>query len=430
MTQPVFTSDFFSRNRKRLASIMEDNMLAVLFSNDKMPRSGDQYFPYRQSSDLYYLSGISQEDTILLIYPQCPIPEYREVLFIQETDQHKAIWEGSKCSREEASRWSGIKTVFWIHSFAGVMRQAANWADGIYINDNEHWGASRDLRTRDFREGIRLRECFPWHGYSRLAPLMTRLRLIKEKEEVDVIRKSCQITANAFQRVLNILKPGMKEYELEAEIIHEYVRQGASGHAFQPVVAWGKNATVLHYTANNNVIGHHGLLLLDTGCEYQCYASDLARTIPVNGRYSNREREIYDATLEVFKAARQMMMPGVTIEEINKNVSQLLMEKHIALGLYTSTDVGSKEQQQERIRTYFPHGVAHFLGLDVHDVGTRYERLEAGMLLTCEPGMYIREENIGVRIENDILITSNGPVDMMHGLAPLEAEEIEEKMNS
>ncbi len=429
MGDDVFTSDFFIRNRQRLGSMMDDNMLAVLFSNDKMPRNGDQYFPYRQSSDLYYLSGISQEDTILLVYPDCPLEEYREVLFLRHDDQHTAVWEGSKYSQEEASERSGVKTVFWVHSFEGVLRQAATWAEGIYLNDNEHWGAPLVPLSRHFREGKKLQERYPWHTYSRLAPLMTQLRLIKEREEVEVIRQACAITAKAFERVCTYLKPGMKEYELEAEIIHEYLRQGAHGHAFDPVVAWEKNATVLHYTQNNSTIGSYGLLLLDTGCEYHHYASDLSRTIPVTGRYSKREREIYNAALDVFKKARQMMTPGTTIEEINVNVRELLIEKHIQLGLYTIGDIRDSQQKQKLIKTYYPHGTAHFMGLDVHDVGNRYERLEEGMVLTCEPGIYIREENIGVRIENDILVTSGGPVDLMDGLVPLEADAIEEKMN-
>ncbi|MFW6227404.1 MAG: aminopeptidase P family protein, partial [Bacteroidota bacterium] len=386
------------------------------------------YYPYRQNSDLFYLTGTDQEETILLFFPDCPLEQYREVLFIRKTNDRIATWEGHKYTQEEASEISGIKNVMWTESFEDVMTQAATLSSNIYLNRNEHWGAPQVPESREVREGKKLKERYPFHQFHRLAPLLTELRLIKDKAEIDTMRHACKITAKAFERTARFVKPGLNEFQVEAEITHEFLRSGAKGHAYAPIVASGKNATVLHYIDNNSVLKDGDLILFDIGCEFENYSSDLSRTIPVNGKFTKRQREVYDAVLRVFKQARDMIRPGITIDQINKKVETLLMEEHIRLGLYKEEDVMEKDEAQKLVKAYYPHGTSHFMGLDVHDVGTKYERLEAGMVLSCEPGIYIRKENIGIRLENDILVTNGDPVDLMEEI-PVEAEDIEKLMS-
>lgn len=427
MSYNYLDKKFFSNNRKRLKPLMKHDALAVMFSADMMPRNGDQHYPFRQNSDLFYLTGIDQEETVLLFFPDCPLEQYREVLFIRKTNERIATWEGHKYTQDEAREISGIKNVMWTDSFEGVMNQVSTLSSNIYLNRNEHWGAPEIPESKEVREGKKLVKKYPFHQFHRLAPLMTELRLIKDKPEIDTMRHACRITAKAFERVTGFVKPGLNEYQVEAEITHEFFRSGAKGHAYAPIVAAGKNATVLHYIDNNSTIEDGDLMLFDIGCEFENYSSDLSRTIPVNGRFTDRQKQVYNAVLKVFKQARDMIRPGITIDEINKKVEKLLMEEHIKLGLYKQEDVVEKEEAQKLVKTYYPHGTSHFMGLDVHDVGTKYERLEAGMVLSCEPGIYIREENIGIRLENDILVTTGDPVDLMEEI-PIEAEDIERMM--
>ncbi|MFO8087030.1 MAG: aminopeptidase P family protein [Bacteroidales bacterium] len=429
MRQSIQTKEFFQKNRERLAHLMQADTVCVLFSNDMMPRNGDQYFPFRQNSDLYYLTGIDQEETILLLFPDSPLKQLREVLFLRKADAKTAVWEGHKYSKAEAGEISGIEEVMWVDSWPDVIKQVATLSPEFYLNQNEHWGAGEDSFSRQMIEGKKLKERFPFHRFSRLAPLMKELRLIKQYSEIEVIQKACTITHNAFEHVLKMVKPGLKEYEIEAEITYHFLKAGATGHAYAPIVASGKNATILHYTDNQDEVNDGDLILFDIGCEYQHYASDMSRTIPANGKFSKRQREVYNAVLEVFKAARAMIRPGVTIDEINRKVENLLMKKHIELGLYTTEDIRDDEKARALVKNYYPHGTSHFMGLDVHDTGTKYERLEAGMVLSCEPGIYIQEEKMGIRLENDILVTLDGPVDLMKDI-PIEADEIEQLMQA
>lgn len=429
MTKRYLNSDLFVYNRKRLEPLMERDSAAILFSNDMMPRNGDQHFPFRQNSDLFYLSGIDQEETILVLFPDCPLEQFREVLFIKKTNERIATWEGHKYTMEEARQLSGIQNIQWTDAFEGAINQISTLCNHFYLNQNEHWGAPKIPKSLQMREGQKLQQKYPFHSYHRLAPLLTELRLIKQQQEIDNIQHACNITAAAFDRAMKYVRPGLNEYQVEAEITHEFLKSGATGHAYAPIVASGKNATILHYIDNNSNLEDGDLILFDIGCEYDNYASDLSRTIPVNGKFTARQKEVYNAVLRVFKQARAMMKPGITIDTINNQVEKLLMHEHIKLGLYSENDIQNKEEAQKLVKKYYPHGTSHFMGLDVHDVGTKYERLEAGMILTCEPGIYIAEEKLGIRIENDILITLNEPIDLMENI-PIEVDEIEKIMAS
>lgn len=429
MRQPIQTKEFFQKNRERLAHLMQADTVCVLFSNDMMPRNGDQYFPFRQNSDLYYLTGIDQEESILLMFPDSPLKHFREVLFLRKSDSKMAVWEGHKYSKEEGRDISGIEEVMWVDSWPDAIKQVATLTSVIYLNQNEHWGSGENPLSRQKREGKKLKDRFPFHQFARLAPLMKELRLIKQASEIEVMQTACNITHKAFERVMKVVKPGLNEYEIEAEITFYFLKAGATGHAYAPIVASGKNATILHYTDNHDEVKDGDLILFDIGCEYQHYASDMSRTIPANGKFSQRQREVYNAVLEVFKAARALIIPGATIDEINQRVEVLLMQKHIKLGLYTAEDIRDDEKARTLVKTYYPHGTSHFMGLDVHDTGTKYERLEAGMVLSCEPGIYIPEEELGIRLENDILVTLDGPVDLMKDI-PIEADEIEQWMQA
>lgn len=428
MTHKFLGKNFFTGNRNRLQSIMDQDSMAVLFSSDLMPRNGDQYFPFRQNSDLFHLTGIDQEETRLLFFPDCPLEQFREVLFIRKTNEKIATWEGHKYTQEEAKEISGVKNVMWVDSFDDILKQTSTLTSQIYLNQNEHWGAGDYPQSMQMREGKKLKERFPFHNYLRLAPLMTEIRLVKQQSEISTMQQACNITADAFKRVLKFVKPGINEYQIEAEITYEFLRKRAMGHAYAPIVASGDNAAILHYTDNNGLVKDGDLILFDIGCEYDHYSSDMSRTIPANGRFSKRQKEVYNAALRVFKKAREMMKPGITIDRINKQVGKLLQNEHIKLGLYSKDDIANKDEALKLLKTYYPHGTSHFMGLDVHDVGTKYERLEAGMVLSCEPGIYIKEEGIGIRLENDILITLDEPVDLMKDI-PLEPDEIEEWMS-
>lgn len=427
MSQNLLNSRFYTANRNRLKMLMEEDAVAVVFSNDLMPRNGDQYFPFRQNSDLLYLTGIDQEETILLFFPDSPLEQFREVLFIRKTSEKIATWEGHKYTQEEAREISGIQNIKWTDSFQSVLTQVSSLSSKFYLNQNENPGAPDIPESKQLREGKKLKQKYPFHQFYRLAPLMKELRLIKQQAEIDTMRQACDITANAFKRIMQFVSPGLNESQVEAEITHEFLLSGARGHAYAPVIASGKNATVLHYIENDKEMKDGDLILFDIGCEYNNYASDMSRTIPVNGKFSARQKEVYNAVLRVFQQAKEMIKPGISIEQINQKVEQLMIQEHIKLGLYNHEDVQDKEKAHELVKTYYPHGISHFMGLDVHDLGTKYERLEAGMVLSCEPGIYIPQEEIGVRIENDILVTLDKPVDLLVDV-PIEAEEIEKYM--
>jgi len=423
MRYQTMSPEFFKRNRKRLVEKLLPESLVVLAGNEHMPWSGDQDYPFRQNSDFYYLTGIDEENALLCLCPHHPDPNMREVLFVQEADPTMVIWYGKRLSREEASGLSGIKTVKWVTDFKAALRDMAQQSRTIYMGLNEYLKYGTNTHDANRRLVDEIKNLFPLHQYERLSPLTTELRLCKTAEETDMIGKAIDITKEAFLRVLKNTKPGMMEYEVEAEMTHEFIRRGASGHAYSPIVAGGENACVLHYITNDCPLHDGDLMLLDFGAVYGNYAADCSRTIPVNGKFTPRQKQCYNAVLDVLKEAKKILVPGTTIEKTNKQIALMLEQKMIELGLFSADDVKNNTGSTPLYFKYYMHGASHFMGLDVHDVGLRTMTLKKGMVLTCEPGIYIQEEGIGIRIENDILVDDE-PVDLMREI-PFEADEIE-----
>lgn len=421
-------NDLFISNRSRFIKEIKPNSLAIFNSNDEMPRNGDQDFPFRQSSDFFYLSGIDQAKSVLIIFPDCPLEKYREALFLEETNDHIAIWYGKKYSKEEATAASGIKNVYWLDSFETALKEVMALCENVYLNTNENPRYSNPVPHRDIRFNKDITEKFPLHKYERAAPIVSKLRMVKSNIEIDLMKEAINITEKAFRRVLAFTKPGVMEYEVEAEITHEFIRNRANGHAYYPIIASGKGACVLHYIENNKECKDSDLMLLDFGAEYANYAADLSRTIPVNGKFSPRQKEVYNACLRVMKAAIKMLLPGTTIDAYHAEVCKIMDKELIGLGLYTEDDVKKQDAAKPMYFKYFMHGTSHYMGLDVHDVGTKQDIIKPGMVFSCEPGIYIQEEGIGIRIENDILVTEKGNIDLMAGF-PVEADEIERLMN-
>lgn len=415
-------------NRKNLIQQLLPNSIIILESNDVMPTNADGIMGFKQNNDLLYLSGIDQEETILIIFPHAKDPRMREILFIKETNEHIAIWEGAKLTKQQALEISGIKTVYWTHEFSTVLKSLMIEAEYVYVSTNEHTRRASEVETRNQRLIQWLKKEYPVHQYRRLAPIISRLRSIKHPLEIKMIQQACDITEKGFRRLLSFVKPGVTEYEIEAELLHEFVRNRSRGFAYGPIIASGFNSCVLHYVENNQVCQDGDVLLLDVGAEYGNYASDLTRVIPINGKFSQRQKTVYNAVLRVQRQAIQMLKPGNTLKQINDEVGLLIEKELVDLGLLSMQDIKSQNPEQPAYKKYFMHGTSHFLGLDVHDVGYFNEPLQPGMVLTCEPGIYIREENLGIRIENDILVTENEPVDLMKNI-PIEAEEIEDLMN-
>ncbi len=421
------SKDLFSGNRKQFAALLKPDSVAFFNSNDEMPRNGDGNFQFRQHSDLFYLSGIDQEQSVLVICPDCPLPHYREILFLRKTNEVIAIWEGHKYSQEEARAASGIKTVLWLDEMEAVMPILLNHSKSVYLNMNENDRYSSVVPYRELRFANDIKSRYPAHTYERSAPLLMSLRTIKSDTEVKLMQTAMDITDKAFRRVMQFTKPGVMEYEIEAEIIHEFIRNRASGHAYNPIIASGPKACVLHYNDNNQECRDGDIILMDFGAEYANYAADLTRSIPVNGKFTTRQKNVYNAVLRVMRAATKMLVVGNTIEKYHREVGKVMEEELISLGLIDKKEIKNQNPDYPLYKKYFMHGTSHFLGLDVHDVGSKYAPMEAGMVFTCEPGIYIPEEGLGIRIENDILITKKGPVDMMASI-PVEVKDIEKLM--
>lgn len=419
--------DFHIANRKNLVSRLPSGSTAVINANDQMPRNGDQYYPYRQNSDFFYLTGITQEKSILSINPGHPDKALREILFILKANPSLEKWEGHKLSPEEAEEISGIRNIRWLDDFELVFRDQLLQSERLFLNSNEYPKFKPDVPSRDHRFAKWIEEHYPSFPLERLAPLITMMRMVKSKEEIEMIRKAAAITGKAFAGVMTSLKPGMWEYEVEAEITYQFIRSGASGHAYMPIIAAGANACALHYVTNHSECKSGDLLLLDFGAEYGNYAADCSRTIPVDGHFSNRQKDLYKAVYSVFTVARDLLKPGITIKSFNDEVNKMWQEEHLRLGLYSKKDLKNQEPREPLRAKYYPHGTAHFIGLDVHDVGFKHTELAPGMVLTCEPGIYIDSEGIGIRLENDILITADGNEDLMKTI-PMDIEEIEEGM--
>ena len=418
----------FIQNRKRFAKQLEKKSIAVFNANDIMPTSADGAHGFIQQTDLFYLSGIDQEESTLVICPDAKEEKNRAILFVKETNEKIALWEGHKYTKDEATAVSGIKSVYWNHEFENVFKPLVFESESIYLNTNEHLRADLTVETRDTRFLQGCRKLFPLHQYRRLAPIMHDLRAVKSKQEVELIKKACGITAQTFQRLLGFIKPGVWEFEIEAEIYHEFIRNRSRGPAFQTIVASGADSCTLHYVKNNKQCHDGDLVLIDFGAEYANYAADLTRTVPVNGKFNKRQKDVYNAVLKVQKAAIKLLRPGKTIDDFSREVGKVMEAELIRLKLIKGTEVKKQSADQPLYKKYFPHGTSHHLGLDVHDYGNRYRKFEPGMVFTCEPGIYINDEGIGIRIENDILITKNGPVDLTEGI-PREVDEIEDLMN-
>jgi Xaa-Pro aminopeptidase len=417
----------FIENRERYKAHLLPKSIAFFNANDEMPRSADQNYPFHQHPDLFYLTGIDQEQTLLVIFPDAPLPKYREILFLRKTNEHIAVWEGHKYTKEEARAASGIQTIMWTEDIPSVIPMLMNHCMNVYVNLNENDRFSSEVPYKELRFSNEMKAKYPAHFFHRSGPIMAQLRAIKSDFEIQVMQRAIDITEKAFRRVLRFVKSGVMEYEIEAEITHEFIRKRATGHAYTPIIASGPNANVLHYIDNNQECKDGHVILLDFGAEYGNYAADLSRSIPVSGQFTERQRDVYNAVLRVMKQATAMLVPGNTIEKYHGEVGKIMEEELIGLGLLNRDEVKKQNPDMPLYKKYFMHGTSHFLGLDVHDIGNRYEPMKAGMVFTCEPGIYIPEEGLGIRLENDILITSKEPIDLMANI-PLEVEEIEELM--
>lgn len=422
-------NNLFIQNRERFKAHLKRNSVAIFNSNDEHPMNGDAVFYFKQNSDLYWLCGIDQEDTMLVIYPDCPVEEMRECLFIKRTNEAMIKWNGYKVTPEHASKISGIRNVYWTDEFEIKMRPVINYAHCIYLTLNENDRSVVNTPYKDMRFAREMRDKYPLHQFERAAPILHRLRSVKSALELELMERAISISEKMFKRVLKFTKPGVWEYEIEAEIIHEFLINRATGHSFHPIVASGKNACILHYVDNNTQCQEGDLLLLDTGADYANYASDMTRAFPVNGRFSKRQKAVYNSVLRVMREAKKLLKPGVMLMEYQKQVGLLMEKELVDLKLLTLDDIKKQNPAVPAYKKYFMHGTSHFLGIDVHDVGMRYEPMVSGMTFSCEPGIYIDEEGIGVRLENEVMITETGCIDLMEHI-PIEAEHIEEIMNS
>jgi Xaa-Pro aminopeptidase len=421
----------FINNRRNLLAQIKENSVAVLNANDVMPTNADGTMRFRQNSDLFYLTGVDQEETILVLCPQFPDPKYREILFLRETNEHIATWEGHKLTKEEARISTGIETVLWVSEFNKLFNTLMVMGDveHVYLNTNDHYRAESPVDSRDSKFIAWCKEKYPLHKYERLAPVMHRLRSIKSQIELSLLQTACDITDKAFRRVLKFVKPGVKEYEIEAEYAHEFLINGSRGFAYEPIIASGRNSCVLHYIENKHTCKDGDILLLDAGAEYANYNADLTRSIPVNGKFSPRQKEVYNAVLRVMRAAITLIQPGIVYYDYHKEVQKIMEAELIGLKLLDKQDVEKQSKDKPLFMKYFMHGTGHQLGLDVHDVGNMYHKMQVGQVWTVEPGIYIKEEGLGIRIENNVVIQERGILDLMKN-TPVEADEIEALMNS
>lgn len=424
------SKELYIRNRKKFTGRMKENTLAVFNSNDIYPISADSTMPFEQHRDILYLSGVDQEESILVLFPGSVNENHREVLFLKETSELIAIWEGEKLTKEAAFEVSGIKTVYWLDQFPVIFKQMMAEAEGIYLNTNEHLRARVETETREDRFIKKIKKEYPAHSVHKSAPIMHYLRSVKEPEELELMQKACDITNKGFRRVLQFTQPGVWEYEIEAEFIHEFIRNRSKGFAYGPIIASGANANVLHYVENNQQCKDGDVILFDVAAEYANYASDMSRSIPVNGRFTTRQRAVYDAVLHVKKEAEKLLRPGIMLAEYHKEVGRIMEGQLIGLGLIDQTDIKNQDPNWPAYKKYFMHGTSHFLGLDTHDVGLWNQPIEAGMVFTCEPGIYIQEEGLGIRLEDNLVIRENAPAFNLMRDIPLEPEHIEDLMNA
>ena len=430
MKYPQINNQLFIDNRKRFVAQMEPGSIAIFHSNYQYSWNGDAFHKFKQNSDLFYLSGIDQEDSVLVLFPDCPVKEYQECLFLMETNEHIAVWEGYKYTKEHATETSGIASIFWNAGYMDKLRSIINMADNIYLplNENDRAPYKSPYKNLDFANEIQ--HMFPLHNYRRAGKILQRLRSVKHPVEIDMVREAVAISKKGWERILRSTKPGINEYDIEAELIHEFISNRGNGFSFEPIVASGANACVLHYIENKGKVNDGDLILVDCGVDYGNFASDMTRCLPANGRFSQRQKDVYNATLRVMKEARDLLKPGTLLMDYHEVVGTIMEKELVDLGLITMDDIKNQDPAWPAYKKYFMHGTSHFLGIDVHDSGMRYEPMQAGNLFTCEPGIYIAEEGIGVRIENNIIIEENGYIDLMDEIKmPIEVEEIEDIMN-
>ena len=409
---------------------MKPSSLAVFNSNDIYPISADSTLPFAQHRDIFYLSGVDQEESILVLFPDCPKEKHREILFLKETSDHIAVWEGEKLTKEKAFETSGIKTVYWLQDIEKVMFELMTQCDTVYINTNEHYRANVETETREDRFTNWLKEKYPAHSVAKSNPILQRLRSVKDQIELDLMQKACDITEKGFKRILNFVKPGVWEYNIEAEYMHEFLNNRSKGFAYTPIIASGNNANVLHYIENNKQCKTGDLILMDVGAEYANYSSDMTRTIPVSGKFTDRQRAVYNAVNRVKDNATKMLVPGTLWEKYHVEVGKLMTSELLDLGLIDKADVQNENPDWPAYKKYFMHGTSHHIGLDTHDYGLLHEPMKANMVFTVEPGIYIPDEGFGIRLEDDVVIQDSGePFNLMRNI-PIEADEIEDLMNS
>ena len=427
MKYTALDPQIFIQNRKRFVSKMQKNSIAIFVSNDEFPSNGDALHDFKQNTELYWLSGIEQEGSMVILFPDNPDPKFREVLVLVRPQELKEIWDGKRLRANEATTISGMKTIVWVDVLDGILQQWVHLADAIYLDSNENDRKNNLLRTNEYRFIDEMKARYPLHTFCRAATIMKELRAVKTKEEVQVIQKAIDITEVAFRRLLQFIKPGVKEYEIEAEIYHSFLSQRATGVAYHSIIASGDNARTLHYTSNNNVCKDGELILMDFGAEYGGYCADLTRTVPVNGRFTKRQKEVYNACLHLHDYAKSILKPGISILNYTDKVGEEATKQFLKIGLISKSDVKNEDADNRAYRKYLYHGISHHLGIDVHDLGTRTAPITAGMVFTVEPGIYIKEEKMGVRIENNFWITKTGNQDLMKNI-PIKAEEIEALM--
>ena len=419
----------FVDNRKRFAKAMRPDSIAIFVSNDEWPSNGDALHAFKQNTDLYWLTGVEQEDSMVILFPDCPDPKYREVLVLVRPNELKEKWDGKRLRSNEATAISGIKTIVWLDSLDALLQTWVHLADHIYLDSNENDRKASLIQTREYRFIAEMKARYPLHKYERAAKIMKELRGIKTKLEVEVLQKAIDITDNTFRRLLKFIKPGVMEYEIEAEIFHSFLSQRSAGPAYGSIIASGDRARTLHYVSNNQECKNGELILMDFGAEYGGYCADLTRTIPVNGKFSLRQKEVYNACLALHNYAKSILKPGISIVDYTEKVGDEATKQFLKIGLITKADVKNEDPENRAYRKYLYHGISHHLGIDVHDLGTRTESIKPGMVFTIEPGIYIEQEQMGVRIENNFWITKNGNIDLMKNI-PITIEEIETLMKN
>ena len=430
MKYQSINSALFIKNRKNFASSMQKNSMAIFNSNDIYPISADSTMPFEQHRDLFYLSGVDQEESVLMLFPDCPNENLREVLFLKETNEHIAVCEGEKLTKEAAFNTSGVQTVFWLQDLEKVLFEMTTYCDTFYINTNEHYRANVATETREDRFTKWLLAKYPAHRVAKSNPILQSLRAVKDPIELELMQQACNITEKGIRRVLNFLQPGVWEYEIEAELIHEFIKNRSKGFAYTPIIASGNNANVLHYIENNQQCNAGDLILLDVAAEYANYSSDLTRTFPVSGRFSQRQKAVYNAVNHVKKEATKLLIPGTIWKDYHVEVGEIMTAELLKLGLLDKADVQNEDKNWPAYKKYFMHGTSHHIGLDTHDYGLLHKPMEANMVFTVEPGIYIPEEGFGIRLEDDVVVQENGAPFNLMGNIPIEADEIEEIMNT